>query len=123
MAEIFSDSTAVVRAFGKPAFFGTLTCNPPLLPNQTPNDRPDLITRVFKMKLKQLIKMIKEDNVFGYCLAFVMIFAFQKRGLPRADWLVILRRQGCPRRKMRKTSSSAPRSQERAPAHPYVLKC
>ncbi|OSX79796.1 hypothetical protein BU14_0071s0050 [Porphyra umbilicalis] len=103
MAENFADSMAVVRAFGKPALFGTFTCNPQwkeiqdaLLPNQTPNGRPDLITRVFKMKLKELIKMIKEDNVFGYCLAFVMTIEFQKRGLPHAHWLVILRRQDVP---------------------------
>jgi len=57
MAENFADSMAVVRAFGKPALFGTFTCNTQwkeiqdaLLPHQTPNDRPDLITRVFKMK-------------------------------------------------------------------------
>ncbi|OSX74863.1 hypothetical protein BU14_0263s0001 [Porphyra umbilicalis] len=48
------------------------------------------------MKLKELIKMIKEDNVFGYCLAFVMTIEFQKRGLPHAHWLVILRRQDVP---------------------------
>jgi len=103
MAENFADSMAVVRAFGMPALFGTLTCNPQwkeiqdaLLPHQTPNDRPDLITRVFKMKLKELINMIKEDNVFGYCLAFVMTIEFQKRGLLRAHWLVILRREDVP---------------------------
>jgi len=91
-AENYSDSMAFVRAFGKPSFFGTFTCNPQwkesqdaLLPNQTPNDRPDLITRVFKMELKQLINMIKKDNVFGYCLAFVMTVAFQKRGLPHDE--------------------------------------
>ncbi|OSX72107.1 hypothetical protein BU14_0466s0006, partial [Porphyra umbilicalis] len=32
----------------------------------------------------------------GYCLAFVMTIEFQKRGLPHAHWLVILRRQDVP---------------------------
>jgi len=36
------------------------------------------------MKLKMLIKMIKEDNAFGYCLEFVMTIEFQKRGFPHA---------------------------------------
>jgi len=48
------------------------------------------------MKLKELIKTIQEDKVFCYCLAFVMTFEFQKRGLPHAHWLVILRRQDVP---------------------------
>jgi len=91
MAENFADFMAVVRDCRKPALFGTFTCNPQwkeiqdaLLPHQTPNDRPDLITRVFNMKLKMLIKMIKKDNVFGYCLEFVMTIDFQKRGFPHA---------------------------------------
>ena len=103
MAGNFADSRAVVRAFSKPALFGTFTDDPQwkeiqgaLLPNQTPNDRPDSITRVFRMKLKEPIKMIKENNVFGYCLEFVMTIEFQERGLPHAPWLVILRRQDVP---------------------------
>ena len=53
----FQDSMAICRKFRKPDFFITFTCNPnwpeiknELLPGQTPQDRPDLITRVFKLK-------------------------------------------------------------------------
>ena len=130
MAENFSDSMAVVRAFGKPALFGTFACNPQwkeiqdaLLPNQTPNDRPDLITRVFKMKLKERIKMIKEDNVFGYCLAFVMTIEFRKLACRTLTGWSSCAGKMCLRWQMRTTSSSAPRSQKRATAHHCVLKC
>jgi len=58
--------------FGKPDLFGTFTCNDhwkeiqdALLPHQKQNDRLHLITCVVKMKLKELTKMIKEDNVSG----------------------------------------------------------
>lgn len=49
---------AIVRAFGKPDLFITFTCNPKwpeilaeLEEGQVPNDRPDLIARVFYMKV------------------------------------------------------------------------
>ena len=48
----------IVRRYGKPDVFTTMTCNPKwpeitaaLKPCQQPNDRPDLVARVFKMKL------------------------------------------------------------------------
>lgn len=54
----YMDAMAIVRAFGKPDLFITFTCNPnwpeitsALKPGQTPNDRPDLTIRVFKMKV------------------------------------------------------------------------
>jgi len=62
MSENFADSMAVVRTFSKPALFGTFTgdlqwkeVQGALLPNQTPKDRPNSITRVLRMKLKELI--------------------------------------------------------------------
>jgi len=53
---------SVIRKFGKPDLFCTMTCNPQwpeilneLLPNQKACDRPDLIAKVFDIKLKALI--------------------------------------------------------------------
>ena len=53
---------SVVLKLGKPDLFVTFTCNPnwpeitrELLKNQIPSDRPDLIARVFKMKLDELV--------------------------------------------------------------------
>ena len=50
----------IVRKFGKPDLFITFTCNPlwdeitgSLLLNQKATDRPDLIVRVFRQKLRK----------------------------------------------------------------------
>ena len=53
---------------GKPDLFLTFTCNPKwpkitqnLLPGQTASDRPDLVARVFKMKVSALKKDLKDS--------------------------------------------------------------
>lgn len=78
---------AIVRAFGKPDLFVTITCNPAwpevtqaLLPGQRPEDRPDILARVFQMKLKKLIADIGTDGIFGETVARLMVVEFQKRG-------------------------------------------
>src|SRR5436190_1424376 len=57
MHKLYQDGMAIVRVFGKPDLFITVTCNPnwpeikeALLPGQTAQDRPELISRVFNMK-------------------------------------------------------------------------
>jgi hypothetical protein len=59
MNENYHDSMAIVRRFGKPDLFITMTCNPNwpeivavLLPHQKPEDRPDLITRYVYIQFK-----------------------------------------------------------------------
>ena len=57
----YQDAMAIVHAHGKPDLFITMTMNPnhpdvtaALLPEQSPSDQPDIITRVFidcKLKL------------------------------------------------------------------------
>ena len=54
MVNHYQDAMAIVRAFGKPTFFVTFTCNAQwdeiknaLLHGQTAVDRPDLTSRVF----------------------------------------------------------------------------
>ena len=79
---------AIVRAFGKPDLFVTMTCNPAwpevvqaLLPGQRPEDRPDLIARVFQLKLKNLLTDIGSGGIFGRTVARLMVVEFQKRGM------------------------------------------
>ncbi|UYV76485.1 hypothetical protein LAZ67_14000604 [Cordylochernes scorpioides] len=57
-------TTITAVATGRPDLFVTFTCNPRwtdivenLLPNQNPSDRPDLVARVFNLKLQQLLQM------------------------------------------------------------------
>jgi hypothetical protein len=58
MAQLYQDSMAIVRQYGKPDLFITMTCNPKweeivsaLKPNEIAHDRLDLVTCVFVGKL------------------------------------------------------------------------
>jgi hypothetical protein len=58
---------------------------------QKPQDRPDIVARVFKQKLDALIQDIQTNHIFGVPVAYVYVIEFQKRGLPHAHILIILR--------------------------------
>lgn len=74
-----------------------MTCNPEwpeikriLTAVQTPQGRPDLIARVFNLKVERLIVDIVRNQVFGPVLGRVYTIEFQKRGLPHAHILIIV---------------------------------
>src|SRR6266516_2104148 len=78
MHKLYQDGMAIVRVFGKPDLFITITCNPKwpeiteaLHPSQNAQDRPDLISRVFNMKLKVILDDILKKNIFGKVLAYL----------------------------------------------------
>src|SRR6202007_1975753 len=103
MQLLYQDSIAIIREFGKPDLFVTVTCNPKwpeivdeLLPNQQANDRPDLIARVFKLKLKSITNDLFVKGIFGRVIAHVHVIEFQKRGLPHAHILMILTSEDKP---------------------------
>jgi len=64
---------AICKAVGYPDLFITITCNPnwPEIhrclfeKNIKPEDRPDILTRIFKIKLDHLINDFKKNNIFG----------------------------------------------------------
>ena len=87
MWKLYQDAMAVFRSLGKPHMFITFTCNPSwpeiteaLLPNQTSQMRPDIADRVFKMKLRDLLKDVCENGVTGRVVAWLYAIAFQNRG-------------------------------------------
>ncbi|CAF4797531.1 unnamed protein product, partial [Rotaria sp. Silwood2] len=97
MQQNYQDAMAIVRKYGKPDLFITFTCNPTwreieeqLFPGQTPSDRPDLITRVFKLKLDDLIDDLFKKHILGRTIANVFVIEFQKRYLPHCHMLIIL---------------------------------
>ncbi|GBM79998.1 hypothetical protein AVEN_215011-1, partial [Araneus ventricosus] len=97
MQQNYQDAMAMVRKFGKPDLFLTFTCNPSwseILNSmegvQRPEDRPDIIVRVFNMKLKELLEDIFKHGIFGTVLAYIYVIEFQKRGLPHAHILLTL---------------------------------
>lgn len=65
---------AVCRKFGSPDLFITFTCKPKspeikqhcdLIKNVTPADRPDIMARVFKIKLDILLEDLCHNHVLG----------------------------------------------------------
>ena len=82
----YKNAMALVRKFGKPTFFITYTLDTncqeirdKLKQGQTPYDRPDLLVRVFRAKMKQLMHEIKVGKIFGgECPAHSLAIEFQK---------------------------------------------
>lgn len=98
MQQIYQDSMAISQHSGKVDLFITMTCNPywveitrELAPGQRPEDRPDLLARVFKMKRDALLDDISKSGIFGRTVALVYTIEFQKRGLPHMHLLVWLK--------------------------------
>ena len=104
MWQLYQDAMAIVRHCGKPDLFITITCNPlwteistELLPGQTAQDRPELVARVFKLKLNTLLHELTKRMILGRTVAFIYVVEFQKRGLPHAHILLILDSSDKPR--------------------------
>ncbi|KAL6606919.1 hypothetical protein ACP70R_042572 [Stipagrostis hirtigluma subsp. patula] len=118
MRRRYMDAMALVRKFGKPDIFLTMTCNPnwdeikrELYPGQVPQDRPDLIVRVFRAKLEVMKKSLFEDDILGKVRAYVYVVEFQKKGLPHAHFLLIMQNKyklSCPEQYDRLISAEFP---------------
>ncbi|KAK4834773.1 hypothetical protein QYF36_000411 [Acer negundo] len=74
MINNYQDAMAICRCFGNPNLFITFTCNskwPEILgdlgrrPGCKVEDIPDLVSRIFKAKLDDMIKYIKSGNPSG----------------------------------------------------------
>ena len=61
-----------------------------LLLDQMADDGPELCDRVFRMKLKLLLKHLKEQKPFGQITAFVSVIEFQKRGFVHTHIIIFL---------------------------------
>ena len=68
-------------------FFITFTCNPKLpkitralsiIPEQKPKDRPDIMSRVFKIKLDNMLSTIKSREIFRTVIADLYVVEFKK---------------------------------------------
>jgi hypothetical protein len=76
MYEKYQDSLVLARRFGKPDLFITFTCNPRwkeiesgLRENETASNRPDLIIKVFNLKVKALLKRLIAHELFSRVVA------------------------------------------------------
>uniref|UniRef100_A0A453BGH0 ATP-dependent DNA helicase n=1 Tax=Aegilops tauschii subsp. strangulata TaxID=200361 RepID=A0A453BGH0_AEGTS len=98
MQRRFLDAMAIVQRWGKPDYFVTMTCNPyweeitiELLPGQLPQDRPDLVARVYRAKQRSMMDLLIKGKHFGEVAAYVHVTEFQKRGLPHEHILLIMK--------------------------------
>ncbi|GJT86049.1 DNA helicase PIF1, ATP-dependent [Tanacetum coccineum] len=96
MMHNYQDAMALCRAYGNPDLFITFTSNlkwPEIaeilayFPGQKAHDRSEVRTRVFKLKLTELLDDLTKKHVFGQFKAVVYVIEFQKRGLPHAHIL------------------------------------
>ncbi|XP_021974539.1 uncharacterized protein LOC110869606 [Helianthus annuus] len=105
MMQKYLDAMAICKSVGYPDLFITVTCNPNwpeiyrCLHDKALNaeDRPDIISRLFKCKLDHLIKDFKKHKFFGdiqaaHCSKISVMYTveFQKRGLPHAHMCLFL---------------------------------
>jgi ATP-dependent DNA helicase PIF1 len=84
----YMNSMAIAAKYGKADLFLTMTTNPnwaeiknELLDGQSSDDRPDLVARVFKMKMESLLDDLLKKEVLGKTCACIWVVEWQKRGL------------------------------------------
>ena len=77
----YQDALAIVREYGKPDYFITITASPAwpeiaetLAPGEHAVNRPDMVARVFNLKLKALLKCLIEENPPLLCLGYALEF-------------------------------------------------
>ena len=97
MKQLYQDAMAICRHYGRPDFFITFTYNPKwdeitsnIPAGSSATDRPDIVSRVFSLKLKTLVNELLKKHVLGKTVADIYVVEFQKRGLPHAHILLIM---------------------------------
>jgi hypothetical protein len=74
MVQNYQDAMAICRFYGPLDLFITFTCNPKwqeiadalaFVPGQRPDARPDIVSRVFKLKADELVSELKKGTYFG----------------------------------------------------------
>ena len=80
MQQSYQDAMAIVAKYGKPDLFLTYTCNPKsheitsnLGPNESAKNRPDLVARVYKAHLNELMNGIRDRDILGVPVAHVHV--------------------------------------------------
>jgi len=104
MQQNYLDAMSIVKKYGKPDFFITMTASPTwpeltknLRKGETAATRPDLMARVFHLKLRALLDELLKKQVLGKPLAYTWVVEFQKRGLPHLHMLLVVHPDDKPR--------------------------
>jgi hypothetical protein len=85
--KLFREAMGIVRRRGKQSYFVTMTTNAnwpeiqqQLLPGQTFSDRPDIVARVFMLKLQKMLKELPAIFNGGQPLLYcITVIEFQRR--------------------------------------------
>lgn len=78
---------SLVRKYGKPDIFLTITYNPncPEIKDNLNGCRleyrPDLVAKIFNLNVKEVMKDLTENRISGKIIAYVGVIEFKKRGL------------------------------------------
>ena len=85
MIQNYQDAMGICKHYGNPNLFITFTCNPKwpeitraltMIPGQRPEDRPDIISRIFKMKLDDILATIKSREIFRTIIVDLYVVEF-----------------------------------------------
>jgi hypothetical protein len=100
MSGKFHDALYMCTRLGCPSFFIIFTANPKCpeiveaihgtSPTATSSDRSDIIARVFKLKLDELMHYLIHKQVMGRLAGISMVIEYQKPMLPHAHIVVII---------------------------------
>ncbi|XP_074324208.1 uncharacterized protein LOC141661122 [Apium graveolens] len=97
MQQNFQDELAVCRYIGHPDIFLTMTCNSlwdeiqkmmEYVPGCIAPNYPDIISRVFRLKLDQLMVNIKDKKHFGVCIGVIREGIYDPRSMRFAKFKV-----------------------------------
>jgi PIF1-like helicase/Helitron helicase-like domain at N-terminus len=98
MRKLYQDSMALLRRYGKPSLFVTMTANPnwPEIKAYLPSNadaasNPAIAVTVFHRKRRELLEDLKKR--FGRFVATCWTVEYQKRGLPHAHILLWLAKE------------------------------
>ena len=129
MHQNYQDDMTILTKYGKPDIFLTMTANPKwpesLLPNQRANDRPDIVSCLFHLKLKESLCDLLQRHLLGHVIVYVYTMEFQKRGLPHAHMVLFLADADKPREPEdvdRLISAEIPNPQQYPEFHEMVKK-
>jgi hypothetical protein len=96
MMQSYQDAMAIVWSKGIPNIFLTFICNPnwqeiivKFKLNQTASDCPDLVVRVFQMKVKALLKGVVKIGWFAKVIKNIWTREYHNQSLPHIHLLLI----------------------------------
>ena len=98
MQQNYLDAMNIVKRFGKPDFFITMTANPSWpevrdswREGETAANRPDIVARVFRIKFRLLLDKLLKEHVLGEVVGYTWVIEFQKNNLNFCEFFCLLK--------------------------------